>query len=342
MNLIILLISDSVCSSILCPPLKPRSNPPNSVHDLRIDDFKVISAIGDSITAGFGIDGFKDPTHKLQLSTFYENRGKSWFMGGDENATTVANFVSKYNPDLVGKSTGTHLANICYGKICLPLQYRKSDHFNVARMGALADNLQGEIWHLKKLLKASPVVDYQNDYKLLSIFIGSNDNCLSCLFGKSWLSSKRFAKKIRRVLSFIKSNFPKTVVVISQQFKVSPVYEKTKNIPYCKKLRDRGLIVECPCGFNPLASGNYTRHIMDALIDEYNLKLVEIVQSYNDPKDTNFKVILNPYFRELDILNNPVEFISEIDCFHPGLKAHEVLAIGTWNNLFLSDVNKFV
>jgi hypothetical protein len=58
----------------------------------------VVLALGDSITAGFGMEG--------KIGGLHEYRGKSWSIGGDANATTLPNFVKQYNPNVTGYSIG--------------------------------------------------------------------------------------------------------------------------------------------------------------------------------------------------------------------------------------------
>lgn len=60
----------------------------------------MVAALGDSITAGFGIDGF--------WGSFTENRGASWAMGGNDNVSSIANFLKRYSPNIQGASVGTH------------------------------------------------------------------------------------------------------------------------------------------------------------------------------------------------------------------------------------------
>jgi phospholipase B1 len=133
-----------------CPPLNPRSTKPTSVRDLRPDDIKVIGALGDSITAGFAATGLKDPSKPIDISSIFEQRGVSWSIGGDKGAITVANYFKSYNPKIVGASVGEHIANLCYGIICPPFQYKPElDRFNAARSGALASNLMGEVVRAK-------------------------------------------------------------------------------------------------------------------------------------------------------------------------------------------------
>lgn len=67
-----------------------HTNPPAQVD--------VVMALGDSITAGFGMEGKRGGLH--------EYRGKSWSIGGDDNATTLPNFLRHYNPNITGYSVG--------------------------------------------------------------------------------------------------------------------------------------------------------------------------------------------------------------------------------------------
>lgn len=70
--------------------------------------------------AGFGIAGIDpDGTGILNISAVMESRGKSWAIGGDEGAFTVANFMQHYSPKIQGPSKGEHIAEICQDILCL-------------------------------------------------------------------------------------------------------------------------------------------------------------------------------------------------------------------------------
>ena len=109
-----LLTSKMVTNIAQCPKLKPRKVPPKSVHDLRVDDIKIIMALGDSVTAGFGAKG-RNVHIPIDIYNLYENRGVSFSMGGDPGAVTIANFIQHYSPELIGSSIGNHLVELCYG-----------------------------------------------------------------------------------------------------------------------------------------------------------------------------------------------------------------------------------
>ena len=94
-----LLVKFCTATESACDPLTPRQ-PPSSINDLRIDDFRVVMAMGDSMTAGF---------QASQRADMHEHRGVSFSIGGDKGAITLPNFMQevKQNGKLVGPATGS-------------------------------------------------------------------------------------------------------------------------------------------------------------------------------------------------------------------------------------------
>ncbi|KAF7661858.1 hypothetical protein LDENG_00251670 [Lucifuga dentata] len=91
-------------SDFSCVNTAPSDSVPTSVHRLRPGDLKVVAALGDSVTAGFGAKA----KNLLQLRTEY--RGVSWSIGGDktlETVSTLPNILRKFNPEIRGMSKGT-------------------------------------------------------------------------------------------------------------------------------------------------------------------------------------------------------------------------------------------
>lgn len=60
-----------------------------------------------SIATGYAI---------VNLETVKEYRGLNFFIGGDEGAPTVPNYIKHYQPNLTGYSLGSHLPKMCDGK----------------------------------------------------------------------------------------------------------------------------------------------------------------------------------------------------------------------------------
>merc|ERR1719424_2356297 len=97
-KLLLAALSLGTATASSCPPLTPRSTVPVNARDLRIDDFAVIMAMGDSMTAGFNAASKAD---------MKEHRGLSFSIGGDQEATTLPNLINSVKAvKLVGPSLG--------------------------------------------------------------------------------------------------------------------------------------------------------------------------------------------------------------------------------------------
>ncbi|KAJ3055276.1 hypothetical protein HK097_011007 [Rhizophlyctis rosea] len=326
-----------------CPPLPPRKSASTSVHDLRIDDIKVIAALGDSITAGFAAKGLSNGSEPMPMRSTTENRGTSFSMGGDTGVVSVPNLIRQFQPELKGYSTGDHIAEICYGLWCVPFQYwPRQDKLNAAQTGAMVHNLIYELQYLVSAMKMQKDIDFEKDFKLLTLFIGSNDVCLGCssIPGPAWPSPALFEQTVRILIGEIRARIPRVVVNVLMQFNVSQVYDLTHDDPWCARLRASGFVFECSCAFLPGAAGPLTRRLMDELVQSYNSRLQSIRDDYKTRRYDDFAMMVDPGFSQLEIRNWPLGHVSDVDCFHPGVKAHEAMAVGVWNNLFLPEKKK--
>ncbi|KAJ3183707.1 hypothetical protein HDU85_002136 [Gaertneriomyces sp. JEL0708] len=317
-----------------CPPL-PKRTVPSSVKDLRPDDFKAIMALGDSITAGFAAEGLQlNPIENL-----FENRGLSFSMGGDRGAISLANMFKTYSSGLRGASTGDRIVSYCGGSFCPPGQYRDDDYFNAAQSGAKVQNLDYEANWLIGRVKADRNINIQNDWKFLQILIGANDMCGVCKDGK--LTGDVYERQLRAVLEKIRTNLPRTVVNVMSIFKVSQVWDLTKNEFDCKVKRAIGLKYLCECAFpdGDTASGVAKRKVMDDYANEWNARLFKLVDEYRGKYD-DFAVVADPAGANTPLTQYKEDFVSNLDCFHPATSAHQFMAKNLWNNLFLSSANK--
>nr|CAG8449919.1 14479_t:CDS:2 [Entrophospora candida] len=309
-----------------CPPLSPRDVENLTIHDLRADDITYIMALGDSITAAFAAKGQRN-------WDLYENRGLSFAIGGDENATTLARFLNYYSRDgLIGASLGDHFAHICL--FCLPYQYRPSqDRLNGAQSGAMADNLRRQVnylllqLNLEKARKGSRHVD--GKFKFLNLFIGNNDLCQSC--NNKNTSPEKFEKNIRDTLDDIMNKIPNTIVNIMGVSNVSQVYDVTRGKKYCKWYDVPYINFECTCAFSPGEIGARNRKIMDDLAVKYNKILQNVVADYSKIKRNDFAIVQNRFVFNLTTF--PIDGLSNIDCFHPSEKTHIYLSKVLWNSL---------
>lgn len=337
--------NDTYVSSVSqCPALAPRSSPPTSVHDLRPDDFSYTLALGDSITAGAFSRGLQSNPF-LSLS---EWRGQSYAAGMDEGAVTIPNFIKHYNPAATGGSKGSNpFPEICFGFICLPGSWgwnSKVDQLNSAQTGSLASNLPHQLndYIIPQVKKWKLPT---NKFKYINFQIGSNDLCWLCAQASIGIgpgSADDFEDNIRETLEGLRAAIPNSVVNLMAVFKVSDIFELTLNQPYCSKIIPKlpHKNLGCACSLLGGDIGEATRALMDELTEQYNERLVKIAKEYQAARYPDFAVLWQPPIVALG--SYPIEALSDVDCFHPSLKSHELLATNLWNRMVGSAEEKAV
>ncbi|KAI9279302.1 hypothetical protein BY458DRAFT_431822 [Sporodiniella umbellata] len=290
-----------------CPALASRAAP-TTVHDLRPDDIKVIGALGDSITAGFGILGlnFSQPPLIVGFNTFNEYRGLSYSIGGDENAFTVPNYLKHYQPELKGQASGDHIGLFCSVNSCPGKYIPEKDQLSAALSGSLSVNLQHQLNYLIPEMQAIQGVDMQNDWKMINIQIGSNDMCSSCSDGYEDVTSpESFGKNVENAVERIIANVPKVLINLIGTFRVSQIFPVTAGQAYCRpKNNDSSTIGnrrECTCGSAP---GGLEK--MDNLVIEYNKRLLNIYDKYQQNKSDSFAVVYQ--HSNLNMTTFPINF----------------------------------
>ncbi|XP_065915128.1 phospholipase B1, membrane-associated-like [Dysidea avara] len=319
--------------SFTCPPLPPLERPARNVYELRPQDIKVAMALGDSITAGFGIMG----VHDDPILDLFEYRGKSFSIGGDAGANTIASWLRNYNKDLVGMSVGSHVAELCYGEICSPDQYHPDkDVLNAAQSGAMIPNLvKHELKYLLEQLKRNTKIDMENDWKLLTILVGANDVCLGCSGDVPYLTADDYEKYMTELMEEIHNNIPKVFVNYMLLFNVSQVYDISMKSDYCKDVH-RVLGIECVCVFE---GGEKTRVEVGELTRQFNDRAVEVAKKFAGKYD-DFAVVIQPCVADGTAATLTPEVISTVDCFHPSLLMHELMTKVLWNNMFTPSSGK--
>ena len=79
------------------------------------------------------------------------------------------------------------------------------------------------------------------------------------------------------------------------------------------------------------------RQAMDEMAQKYNEKTRQIVQENYIEKEgminDDFAIAVHPFDRNQEIKNFNAEMFSTLDCFHPSLKSHEVMATALWNSM---------
>ncbi|CAD5125345.1 DgyrCDS13584 [Dimorphilus gyrociliatus] len=287
----------------------PIGDKPTSVHKLKPGDINVVAAFGDSITAGNGADADN------LLEVILNARGHSWSIGGMESLEkilTIPNILKKFNPNLKGYSTDTSDED------------DPEAGMNVARMGARATHLPNQADKMIDRLKTTSDIDFENDWKLITLFIGGNDLCGYCR-DRPNRSPEKFAEHIKNTLDKLHQQVPKALVQVVSMFDVTPVRHLSADW-ICDLLQERF----CSCARN-----SDTRPELRPVQLGYHLRVDELISSGRYDTRDDFTVVVQPHMRDLVPPRLPngeydKSFFSP-DCFHPGRKGHAGFALGLWN-----------
>ncbi|XP_064601697.1 phospholipase B1, membrane-associated-like [Liolophura sinensis] len=296
-----------------CAPLANQA-PATSVHRLSPVNVGVVAALGDSLTAGTGVKAL------TIIGLLREWRGLSWSGGGDltaEEAPTLPNFIKKYNPNVKGFSvkTGSYES--------------RNAHLNVADPGAVASDMPGQAKLLVECLKTEPGVDFENDWKVITLFIGGNDLCDYCEDQEKF-SATNYLRDVQAALDTLHDSVPRAFVNLVQVLTVPMVEELNKGL-ICYALH----LYACKCGAFP--KDDAARQEMIAAGVAYRKAVEDLVLSgrYDDRED--FTVVLQPFLTETrpprDPNNEPDLSYFAPDCFHFSEKGQAAAAEGLWNNM---------
>jgi len=284
---------------------------PTSVHRVRPGDIDVMAAFGDSISAGNGLGALTLPQVAI------ENRQEVFSIGGkgtlDEGVTTLPNIIRKFNPQVKGYS------------VCQSSEDNvDKSWFNVAQPGGTCDDMPSEARKLIDRMKADARVDYENDWKLLTMFVGGNDLCASC---RRNYSKEAYYAFFESALTTLKAEMPRTIVNLVTMFDVTPLPSFSTGLA-CDLLQ---------WGFCDCVRNSTTKPALRQLQMDYDEQYRQLA---DDPrfKADDFTVIRQPHMRDmeppLDLENGGYlqGFLSP-DCFHPNRIAHQGFSVYYWNGL---------
>jgi len=299
-----------------------------TILDLRPGDIKVVMAMGDSITTGFGVN-----------ADFNESYGASFSIGGDLGAVTVANFLHYFNADLVGFSSGTYPAQVCYGQQCPSFQYNSNaEANNAAQAGAMVSDMTNvQATYLISQLNQNPAINVQTDWKVLTIMIGANDLCASCTFDLDFLDPDDYQSNLMATLERIRTSVPRVFVNLILGYNVSEAYDLSLANPGCNNLT-RSLFIECDCIFQP--ENGAIRESIDGAITQFNARAQLVAQYYQRKAYTDFAVVVQPFFSNTTLADLPDTFLSDLDCFHPSIDGQQAMAVALWNNMLSPSASK--
>ncbi|KAK7906633.1 hypothetical protein WMY93_015245 [Mugilogobius chulae] len=300
-------------SDFSCVDLAPSDSAPTSVHSLRPADIQVVAALGDSLTAGVAAKA----KNLFDLSKQY--RGVSWSIGGDatlETVTTIPNILKKFNSKLTGFSVGQ-------------LAARKG--FNMAQPGATSGDIQAQAEALVQALNSSKEVNFEQDWKLVTIFVGEMDLCNYCL-DQFNLTAQKFSQNLEKGLDTLYQNVPRVLVNVVQVLQIDPLQTVKRNTIGCSLLQR----TQCPCVVNPSTNSPEIEEIK-RINREYQAELEFLLSADRFDGKDDFAVVLQPFLHNYflpHVGEGDVDTsLYSLDCFHRSERAQAEMAVALWNNM---------
>ncbi|XP_050522335.1 phospholipase B1, membrane-associated-like [Daktulosphaira vitifoliae] len=290
---------------------------PISVHQLRPGDIDIIGAVGDSLSVGIG-------AFSTSLSdVFLEYRGVSLTGGGTgtwREFLTLPNILKEFNPNLFGYS---------YGELSLSQQ--RGSQFNVAENAALSEDVLDMTKELVNRIKMDPRVNLQEDWKFITMFIGSNTFCLQLCIDDNVMLIELHKQKVFESLLFIKKNLPRTMVQLIMNVNLELLLKLIDKPLRCQLIN----LIECPCLMAMQYRHNLLKYIR--VMKEFQKVEKEIAENELFKNSEDFTVILQTVTENFTIpLNkfNRTDFTYfSSDCFHFSQKGYARAINAIWNNM---------
>jgi len=189
------------------------------VLQLRPGNIKAVMAMGDSISAGFAMIGY--PPENL-----VEWRNYVFSIGAASDAFTLFNNIKSYNSKVVGGAeswTWPHASGV-------------GAWLNGAVSHASVQDCPSQVDFLVSQIKTKyKEIDFDNDWKFLTLFIGANNLCGACQ-GRDSSTPEYFESHLRQVLTDIEAKIPKVFVNLVTIFNISGVYYAGKDYWYCETI----------------------------------------------------------------------------------------------------------
>lgn len=178
-------------------------------------------------------------------------------------------------------------------------------------------------------MKESKEVDFNNDWKLITLFIGGND---LCRYNKDKVlhGPDAYINDIVTAIDTLYNEVPRVFVNLVAVLDAGQVRELNKGL-VCSVMHR----LVCKEAAYP-SSPDYTKELK-AVYDQY-INFTNNINTLNRwEKREDFTVVVQPMFEEFKLPylpdGEPDLSLFAPDCFHLSSKGHAECAVGLWNNM---------
>jgi len=267
------------------------------------------------------------------LDNVKEYRGQVFSIGSNTSHSLV-NYFTKYNPDLLGGSTGdTYPVAVKSDYMQVVTPNAAISHLNAGQSGAVVSDIKGQVDYLKNQLLTTykNTINFNEDWKLLTIFIGANNLCVACS-DEVRGSPDNYERDLDDALAYLRLQIPRVFVSIITMFKLSTVYTTFQTSFYCKTTRAVVFNSECLCIAKDYTAAGLQK--VDNYAVQYNDIIYRLAEKYQKLNDPSFTVKVQPCTQNFAIPPSiGTQFLSEFDCFHPSVLADASISVALWNNM---------
>ncbi|XP_029452613.1 phospholipase B1, membrane-associated-like [Rhinatrema bivittatum] len=181
------------------------------------------------------------------------------------------------------------------------------------------------------LMRSSTEIQFQEDWKLITLFIGGNDLCQYCLDSEMY-SAENYVRHIQAALDILYKEVPRAFVNMVELLEVHGLRQINNQTLGCSVVRPNA----CPCFVNP-RDGSPELNEMKRVNRDFQEKSSNLIHSGRYSSREDFTVVVQPFFRNtivpLDSDGNPDLSFFSMDCFHFSERGHAEMAIALWNNM---------
>ena len=228
-----------------------------------------------------------------------------------DHVTTLPNIMKEFNPGLMGCSED--------------LSNSLEESLNVGKVQATTINITAQTNLLSERIRNNPDINYENDWKLVTVLMGYNDICVSSCFDNSLGLVGQWISNVDQALTIMYLERLSISFYILGRATTSLRFLELANNTFCDFVFQS--FWSCL-----LQAANSS--LPDMVGERFGQGLTELVESRKYEKTNSFTVVVQPslpIFRE-NVTEMELSYLAP-DCMHLSGSGNRLFATYLWNNM---------